>query len=985
MLRFRTFGAVAVERDGTRIAAETQRRPLALLAIVARAGAEGVGRDRLTALLWPEHDETQGRNALRQVLFRLRRELGTADIVVGTTHLRLNDAVIRADAAEFAEALGAGDLARAAQQYRGPFLDGFRLPGAPEFERWVETERMALAHRATAALKSLAAAAQARGDDEGAVTWWRQLTAIDPLSSAGALGLTRALIASGDAAAALAHATRHRTLVRQELGIDADRDVLALIERVRATAIAPAPLDARETASLRPPADPPSNEPVARPALGQPVADVSDALAQSHGAARRRFGVVTLRHALVALALAVGAVMTWRGVRAVALHASPARSPTRLAVFPFGVRGESADHALGAAIGELLGATVDGAADIQTVDRYAARAALRTRGPVVDVAFAKAAAARLGAGRFVVGDVLATGGQLIVTAALYESEAGGSGYGRRAQAQVVADSNHVAAVVDELAIRLLAAADHSNDRFVATAARGTRSPAAFKAFLAGEASFRAGRYGPALDGFQRAVQEDTTYAIAFYRLSVAADWASRQALFAWASDRARRLAGRLDDHERTLLDGLVAWQQGDARAAVVLYRNVVTRYPDDAEAWYQLGETEFHLAPAYGSPVLDARHAFEQVLALDPGNREAMVHLQRIAARAGDRRAVDSLTTRLLTRFPGSDSVLVFATEAFATDDPARRARAFVMARDAADETVLHVAIKTAVYAGDLAAAREVATRLTGDLRGRPYQLAGAMYVGALDMALGRRHAAAAALAMADRTLGVSTIAERATLATLPLVPATPAELRTLRDSVERWRDDGGERSDSITIGWPALQPRFRPWVLGLLDLRLGDLADVGRQANRLDGVGATPAERAMTHDLAQTLRAEVARARGDLAGALALAVSETRPLPDPGAFQSLPGSRVHQRFLRGELLAALGQDDEALRWFASIGDLSVAEQPYRAPAELRQAELDERRGDRAGAAAHYRRVVALWKDCEPELRPAVADVERRLAALRSR
>ena len=38
-----------------------------------------------------------------------------------------------------------------------------------------------------------------------------------------------------------------------------------------------------------------------------------------------------------------------------------------------------------------------------------------------------------------------------------------------------------------------------------------------------------------------------------------------------------------------------------------------------------------------------------------------------------------------------------------------------------------------------------------------------------------------------------------------------------------------------------------------------------------------------------------------------------------------------------------------------------------------------ERLGDQEAAAHHYARVIDLWKDCDPELRPLVEAAERAL------
>jgi tetratricopeptide (TPR) repeat protein len=86
------------------------------------------------------------------------------------------------------------------------------------------------------------------------------------------------------------------------------------------------------------------------------------------------------------------------------------------------------------------------------------------------------------------------------------------------------------------------------------------------------------------------------------------------------------------------------------------------------------------------------------------------------------------------------------------------------------------------------------------------------------------------------------------------------------------------------------------------------------------------------------------------------------------------------ERFLYAELLRAAGRGDEALRWFATFPDPNGSDLAYLAPSHLRRAEILDALGRRAEAAEHYRRFVALWRDCDPELRPVV-ERARRLAA----
>jgi DNA-binding SARP family transcriptional activator len=74
VFRLNTFGRLFLERDGHRVSgAASQPRRLALLALVAAAGEQGMSRDQLLAMLWPETDEERARKGLNQALYALRR------------------------------------------------------------------------------------------------------------------------------------------------------------------------------------------------------------------------------------------------------------------------------------------------------------------------------------------------------------------------------------------------------------------------------------------------------------------------------------------------------------------------------------------------------------------------------------------------------------------------------------------------------------------------------------------------------------------------------------------------------------------------------------------------------------------------------------------------------------------------------------------------------------------------------------------------
>lgn len=234
-LRLRTFGALAVEGpDGAVGGTAAQPQSLALLTLLAATGERGMSRDKIVALLWPECDDKRARHRLSQLGHALRRSLGEHIFVSASAELRLDSGQITSDIAEFRTACAREDSARAVACYGGPFLDGFFLSDAPEFERWVEGERFAFARAFTEALETLAIEAESRGDCPEAARWWSRLAKHEPLSSRVIIKLMSALAAHGDRAGALEQARRYEEELGRELEAEPNPAVVALAARLRA-------------------------------------------------------------------------------------------------------------------------------------------------------------------------------------------------------------------------------------------------------------------------------------------------------------------------------------------------------------------------------------------------------------------------------------------------------------------------------------------------------------------------------------------------------------------------------------------------------------------------------------------------------------------------------------------------------------------------------------------------------------------------------
>ena len=244
MFSLRLFGGVSLASDTAPLTgAAAQRRRLALLALLGAAPGGRLSRDKIISLLWPESETAKARHLLADSLYELRAALGKDVLSTMGEDVVLDTGRVRVDVAEFVRALSAGDGRAAASLYTGPFLDGFFVADAPEFERWAEERRVQLAHDHSRTLEALAEESEREGDTRAAVAWWKRLAASDPYSSRAAVRLMRAFVASGDPAAAIQHARVHETLLREELGAAPDAEVLALATSLQAP---PAPTrDAR--------------------------------------------------------------------------------------------------------------------------------------------------------------------------------------------------------------------------------------------------------------------------------------------------------------------------------------------------------------------------------------------------------------------------------------------------------------------------------------------------------------------------------------------------------------------------------------------------------------------------------------------------------------------------------------------------------------------------------------------------------------------
>jgi len=201
-------------------------------------------------------------------------------------------------------------------------------------------------------------------------------------------------------------------------------------------------------------------------------------------------------------------------------------------------------------------------------------------------------------------------------------------------------------------------------------------------------------------------------------------------------------------------------------------------------------------------------------------------------------------------------------------------------------------------------------------------------------------------------------------MAAQAFVNPTDSELVELR----RGLDDSAEAT---------MEPAVRTYYAALIAIRLGDTVAAARAARSLQHTHDSTAAAALARTLGHSLRARLNVAGHRTAAALAeLEGAEWE------RSARLSVAEASARYLRAELLRALGRTDEAIGWYRSIAERASYELVYLAPAELRLARIYDRRGDGVAARMHYGRFVELWRNADPELQPAVEEAEGRMVAL---
>ncbi len=631
LFTLRLLGGLTLAADGGVLPpAATQRRRLALLALLAVAGPRGVSRARLTSLLWPESTEDRARHALEQLIYATRRDLSREAVAGDLGTIAINPAVVRCDLTALDEALARGDDASAVAPYEGPFLDGVVLPGAVEFEQWVDAQRAGVRHRVAAALDRLAAAAELRADFDGAVRWRRQRLALDALDAEATCALIRALVASGNVPGARIQARLHHTLRREELGADPDPRVIALdASIVTESPFASAPLIVTLTEGHG------AAPPVKFTAGAAPISPASRRSSARWQPLILPVGVAAAIASLLVTAVVGGHRETADG-RAAMHAASGAGAPNSVAVLPLeALDGDPETRFVGDGLAEELTYALGRTPGLAVVARTSAFA---YRGREVDL---RSVGRELGVRTVLEGSVRRAGDRVRIVVRLVDAR---TGYERWSE-EFDRDFGDMLAVQDEIARAVVSRVVPGGDTAPAPAER--RAPVgseAYQAYLRGRYALQQGGSGAlahAVEVLEASTRADATFAPAWAALAGArlrlyethGGGAAESALLLGAAEQAVRRALALD---ATFAEGhatlgsllLNRWDWAGADSAL---RRAVALNPSDADAHRHRGVL-LALRGRFEDAVREVRRAEE----LDPmsfGPRTTVAYVLGLARR----------------------------------------------------------------------------------------------------------------------------------------------------------------------------------------------------------------------------------------------------------------------------------------------------------------------------------------------------------------
>jgi tRNA A-37 threonylcarbamoyl transferase component Bud32/tetratricopeptide (TPR) repeat protein len=343
----------------------------------------------------------------------------------------------------------------------------------------------------------------------------------------------------------------------------------------------------------------------------------------------RRWKRLTFVVPVVAVAVVLAIVFAMRPRRIVVSGAET------IAVVPFSASGTGVEN-LGEGMVDLISGNLDGVGGIRTIEsRQVLRAwQRRAKGGTPSLDDAIAVARSVKAASVLTGSIIATGGKARLTAELYDLA------GKRlARAQIDGPTDSVLVLADGLALAVLHEIWSSKEPLPSarSSAITSTSMEAIRAYLDGEKWYRRGKWDSAQVAYEHAVNADSTFAIAWYKLASTLGWEGQvgTAASSVAGKNAVKYSTTLPPRLRSILVAYEMFQRGKPESADSM-RKYTELHPEDADGWYLLGEAQYHTRSYRPLPAADLVAPFDRVLALDSTLTAAAIHPIEVALEEHD-------------------------------------------------------------------------------------------------------------------------------------------------------------------------------------------------------------------------------------------------------------------------------------------------------------------------------------------------------------
>ncbi len=229
----------------------------------------------------------------------------------------------------------------------------------------------------------------------------------------------------------------------------------------------------------------------------------------------------------------------------------------------------------------------------------------------LDKEVASQVATEAGARLMLLGNVLQVKPQMVITSQLVEVETGSVVASQRVTG---AAEDQIFSLVDKLTVEikndlsLPAQAHEEPDRPVADVT--THSPEAYRFYLDGLESFEKLYYAEAKKSFEKAVEFDSTFAMAYLFLSQTEEEGSEQKRM---NAKAVEYSDRVSQKEKYYISAQAAWLSENTAQEIEVLEEMVERYPEEKTAFLWLGWSYLNL----GDPVKGIA-ALTKAVEIDP-------------------------------------------------------------------------------------------------------------------------------------------------------------------------------------------------------------------------------------------------------------------------------------------------------------------------------------------------------------------------------